>query len=177
MLTGRVVGTVGRVLAQTGTPVPQEGRVRFTAQVGDHAVGGVWIVPSPVECQLDEEGRILDPTDPAGERLGVELDAWENVDGGFTYRVEIVSPAIVTRVLHLAVHANQTVDIATAIHVPSQPGTVISTLQACIDTIQGWLADPEFLRGAKGDQGPTGDSGVSWDENGRPYVIRPTEGQ
>lgn len=177
MLTGRVVGTVGRVLAQTGTPVPQEGRVRFTAQVGDHAAGGVWIVPSPVECQLDAEGRILDPTDPTGERLGVELDAWENVDGGFTYRVEIVSPTITTRVFYLVVHANQTVDIATAIHVPSQPGTVISTLQAYINTIQGWLDDPEFLRGAQGLKGDTGDSGVRWDENGRPYVIRPTEGQ
>lgn len=177
MLTGRVVGTVGRVLAQTGIPVPHEGRVRFTAQVGDHAAGGVWIVPSPVECQLDEEGRILDPTDPEGGRLGVELDAWENVEGGFTYEARIMVPGVSDRVFYLAVHANQTVDIATAIRVPSQPGSAITALQALVDTIQGWLADPELLRGAKGLKGDTGDPGVRWDEQGRPYIIRPTEGQ
>lgn len=174
VLTGMVVGTVGRVLAQTGSPLPQQAQVTFTADVSDFPAGGELLVPDPVTCQLDEQGRILNP---AGDgTLGVELAASENVQGGFTYEVTISGSSFTTRRFHLVVHANQQVDLATAVRVPTQPGTVISTLQAYIDTIQGWLSDPEFLRGAQGLKGDTGDPGVRWDEQGRPYIIRP-EGQ
>lgn len=160
MLTGWVTGTVGRVLAQTGDPVPQSGRVEFTPEVDDHPVGDALIISDRVVCQLDAQGRILDPTDPERQRLGVELDAAENIAGGFAYLVEIIGDSFDTRRFRMVVHANQTIDIASAVRVPAQPGTVVSTLQAAIDTIAGWIADPEFLRGAKGDEGDQGPAGV-----------------
>lgn len=160
MLTGFVTGTVGRVLAQTGDPVPQSGRVEFTAEVDDHPAGDALIISDRVVCQLDAQGRILDPTDPEGTRLGVELDASENIQAGFAYLVEIIGDSFDTRRFRIVVHANQTTDIATAVRVPAQPATVISTLQALIDTITDWISDPEFLRGAKGDEGDQGPAGV-----------------
>lgn len=163
MLTGFVTGTVGRVLAQTGDPVPQLGRVEFTAEVDDHPAGDALIISDRVVCQLDAQGRILDPTDPEGTRLGVELDASEAIAGGFAYLVEIIGDSFDTRRFRIVVHANQTTDIATAVRVPAQPATVISTLQALIDTITGWISDPEFLRGAKGDEGDQGPAGVITD--------------
>ena len=161
MLTGFVTGTVGRVLARTGDPVPQSARIMFTAEVEDHPVNGAVIISDRVVCQLDAQGRILDPTDPEQESLGVELEASQNVEGGFAYLVEIVGDSFETRRFRIVVEAGETVDIATAVHVPQDPASVISTLQSYINTIVGWIADPEVLRGAPGDPGPPGRSVVT----------------
>lgn len=161
MLTGWVTGTVGRVLAQTGDPVPQSGRVEFTAEVDDHPVGDALIISDRVVCQLDAQGRILDPADPERQRLGVELEASQNIEGGFAYLVEIIGDSFETRRFRIVVEAGETVDIATAVHVPQDPASVISMLQALIATVQGWVDDPEVLRGAPGDPGPPGRSVVT----------------
>lgn len=178
MLTGWVTGTVGRVLAQTGTPVPQMGRVKFTPQVGDHAVDDTWILSNPVECVLDEQGRILDPTDPEGTRLGVELDASENVPGGFVYQVKITGEGFPSRWFNIVVEAGKSVDIATAVHVPPNPGQAVDRWADLVNTVQGWVDDPDALRGNPSDPGDpgVGVSGAEVTDTGR-LIITLTSGQ
>ena len=112
MLTGRVTGTFTRWVAQGGVPVPHTDlTVAFIAPVGELPDDMARVIPDRVVCHLDARGRITDPTDPTGQRLGVELAASEAVPGGFTYRVEVTGPTVARITTHITVHADQVVDL------------------------------------------------------------------
>ena len=146
MLTGRVTGTVARIVAQEGVPQPfASARVTFLARIGEFPAGTDLVIPDHVTCRLDAQGRILDPTDPEGVRLGVELAASENIEGGFTTVVRIEGPSFTTRVFDIIVRSGETIDIATAVHVPAQPGQVVDRLAGLVDQVQEWVDDPTTL--------------------------------
>ena len=146
MLTGRVTGTVARIVAQGGVPEAfASARVTFLARVGEFPAGTDLVIPDRVTCRLDAQGRILDPTDPEGVRLGVELAASENVEGGFSTVVRVEGPSFTTRVFDIIVRSGETIDIATAIHVPAQPGQVVDRLAGLVDQVQEWVDDPTTL--------------------------------
>lgn len=112
MLTGMVTGTLAHGYAAGGVPVPHDDlTVVFIAPVGEFPADTDLVIPDRVVCHLDARGRITDPTDPTGQRLGVELAASEAVPGGFTYRVEITGPSIAGITTHVIVHADQVVDL------------------------------------------------------------------
>lgn len=146
MLTGRVTGTVARIVAQEGVPQSfASAQVTFLARVGEFPAGTDLVIPDRVTCRLDAQGRILDPTDPGGVRLGVELAASENVEGGFTTVVRVEGPSFTTRVFDVIVRSGETIDIATAVHVPPQPGQVVDRLAGLVDQVQEWVDDPTTL--------------------------------
>lgn len=146
MLTGRVTGTVARIVAAEGTPVPfASATVSFSARTREFPADTDLVIPDRVTCRLDAQGRILDPTDTEGVRLGVELAASENIDGGFSTEVRIVGPTFTTRVFDVIVRAGETIDIATAVHVPAQPGQVVDRLAGLVDQVQEWVDDPTTL--------------------------------
>lgn len=112
MLTGRVTGAFTRWVAQGGVPVPHTDlTVTFIAPVGEFPADMDLVIPDRVVCHLDARGRIADPTDPTGQRLGVELAASEAVPGGFTYRVHVSGPSIDRITTDVTVHADQVVDL------------------------------------------------------------------
>ncbi|WP_075889725.1 hypothetical protein [Actinomyces provencensis] len=112
MRTGKVTGTFAHGYAAGGVPVPHTDlTVTFIAPVGEFPADMDLVVPDRVVCHLDARGRIADPTDPTGQRLGVELAASEAVPGGFSYQVEITGPSIDRITTHVTVHADQVVDL------------------------------------------------------------------
>ena len=112
MRTGRVTGTFAHGYAAGGVPVPHRGlKVTFIAPVGEFPADMDLVVPDRVVCRLDARGRITDPTDPTGQRLGVELAASEAVPGGFSYQVEITGPGIDRITTQITVPANQVADL------------------------------------------------------------------
>ena len=146
MLTGRVTGTVARIVAQEGVPQAfASARVVFLARVGEFPAGTDLVIPDRVTCRLDEQGRILDPTDPGGVRLGVELAASENVVGGFSTVVRVEGPSFTTRVFDIIVRSGETIDIATVVRVPPDPGRVVDRLSGLVDQVQEWVDDPTTL--------------------------------
>lgn len=146
MLTGRVTGTVARIVAQESVPQPfTSAQVTFLARVGEFPAGTDLVIPDRVTCRLDAQGRILDPSDPEGVRLGVELAASENVVGGFSTVVRVEGPTFTTRMFDIIVRSGKTIDIATAVHVPAQPGQVVDRLSGLVDRVQGWVDDPTTL--------------------------------
>lgn len=148
MLTGRVTGTVARIVAAEGTPQPfASATVSFSARTREFPADTDLVIPDTVTCRLDAQGRILDPTDTEGVRMGVELAAMENIDGGFTYEVRIASlvSTFTTRVFDIIVRAGETIDIAAAVHVPAQPGQVVERLAGLVDQVQEWVDDPTTL--------------------------------
>lgn len=146
MLTGRVTGTVARIVAAEGTPQPfASATVSFSARTREFPADTDLVIPDRVTCRLDVQGRILDPTDPEGVRLGVELAASENVEGGFSTEVRIAGTSFTTRVFDIIVRSGETIDIATAVHVPAQPGQVVDRLAGLVDQVQEWVDDPTTL--------------------------------
>ena len=146
MLTGRVTGTVARIVAAEGTPQPfASATVSFSARTREFPADTDLVIPDKVTCRLDAQGRILDPMDAEGQRLGVELAASENIDGGFTTEVRIAGTSFTTRVFDIIVRAGETIDIATAVHVPAQPGQVVDRLAGLVDQVQEWVDDPTTL--------------------------------
>ena len=112
MLTGKVMGTFAHGYAAGGVPVPYNDlTVAFIAPVGEFPADMDLVVPDRVVCHLDARGRITDPTDPTGQRLGVELAASEAVPGGFSYQVEITGPSIDRITTQITVPANQVADL------------------------------------------------------------------
>ncbi len=179
MLTGRVTGTVARIVAQEGVPQPfASARVTFLARVGEFPAGTDLVIPDRVTCRLDAQGRILDPTDPEGVRLGVELAASENVGGGFSTVVRVEGPSFTTRMFDIIVRSGETIDIATVVRVPPQPGQVVDRLAGLVDQVQEWVDDPDALRGNPGDPGDpgVGVSGAEVTDTGR-LIITLTSGQ
>ena len=146
MLTGRVMGTVARIVAQEGVPQPfASAQVVFLARVGEFPAGTDLVIPDRVTCRLDAQGRILDPTDPEGVRLGVELAASENVEGGFSTVVRVEGPSFTTRMFDIIVRSGKTIDIATVVRVPPDPGRVADRLSGLVDQVQEWVDDPTTL--------------------------------
>lgn len=112
MRTGRVTGTFAHGYAAGGVPVPYNDlKVTFIAPVGEFPADTDLVIPDRVVCHLDARGRITDPTDPSGQRPGVELAASEAVPGGFTYRVEVTGPSIAGITTRITVHTDQVVDL------------------------------------------------------------------
>lgn len=146
MLTGRVTGTVARIVAAEGVPQPfASATVSFSARTREFPADTDLVIPDRVTCRLDAQGRILDPTDTEGVRLGVELAASENIEGGFSTEVRIAGTSFTTRVFDIIVRAGETIDIATAVHVPAQPGQVVDKLAGLVDRVQEWVDDPMTL--------------------------------
>lgn len=145
MLTGRVVGSVGRFVAHAGRPMSfTNARVTFWPDVQSFPTDDpTLLVPDTVVCSLDEQGRIVDPTD--GVSLGVTLAASDSVEGGFTYTVRISGPTFTQGTFHIAVPAGVDTDIATAVHVPPDAGRVVDRLTGLVGTVQGWVDDPGSL--------------------------------
>ena len=146
MLTGRVTGTVARIVAAEGIPQPfASATVSFSARTREFPADTDLVIPDRVTCRLDAQGRILDPTDAEGMRLGVELAASENIEGGFSTEVRVAGPTFTTRVFDIIVRSGETIDIATAVHVPAQPGQVVDRLAGLVDQVQEWVDDPTTL--------------------------------
>ena len=145
MLTGRVVGSVGRFVAHGGSPARFENaHVAFQPDIQSFPTDDpTLLVPDTVVCSLDEQGRIVDPTD--GVSLGVTLAASDSIEGGFTYAVRISGPTFTQVVFHIAVPAGVDTDIATAVHVPADAGRVVDRLTSLVGVVQGWVDDPESL--------------------------------
>ena len=65
--------------------------------------------------------------------------------------MRISGPTFTQVTFHIAVPAGVDTDIATAVHVPADPGRVVDRLTSLVDTVQGWVDDPESLPDATGN--------------------------
>lgn len=147
MLTGRVTGSIGRFVASGGSPARFAGaQVVFTPDVAAFSTDDPeLLIPDQVVCRLSSDGDILDPTDPSGETVGVTLAASDSVDGGFTWSVRVSGSTFTSVTFRIVVPAGETVDIASAVHVPADPGRVVDRLTGLVATVQEWVDDPMTL--------------------------------
>lgn len=137
---GRVVGRLVRgVFAGVSDGLPLPGAtVTFTLNAktvrGDTEI----VVGDPVIARTDMDGYVLGPD---GEQ-GVELLATDLPEPqGMVWRVRVTAPSITAVVWNIEVPAGRVVDLATAMHVPSDPSTEIPMWQRLRDEVLGYRDD------------------------------------
>ena len=96
------------------------------------------VVGDPVIARTDEDGYLLGPD---GEQ-GVELLATDLPEPlGMVWRVRVTAPSITAVVWSIEVPEGTVVDLATAMHVPSDPSTEIPIWQRLRDEVSGYRDD------------------------------------
>ena len=137
---GRVVGRLVRGVFSGGVdgmPLPSA-TVTFTLNAktvrGDTEI----VVGDPVIARTDEDGHLLGPD---GEQ-GVELLATDLHEPlGMVWRVRVTAPSITAVVWSIEVPEGTVVDLATAMHVPSDPAVEIPIWQRLRDEVLGYRDD------------------------------------
>ena len=153
---GRVTGRLIRAILDSPSDadtdpdgVPIEGaKVIFTASVNrvvkKTATPPVSIFIDPVTVVTNSDGILVSPDGTEGVTL-VASDASDLDPSGWTYKVTMTAPSISTLSWSITVPEGSVQDLATAIPVPSSPGSQLAAWQAVVAEITGGTDGLEAL--------------------------------
>ena len=149
---GRVTGRLIRAILDSPSDadtdpdgVPIEGaKVIFTASVNrvvkKTATPPVSIFIDPVTVVTNSDGILVSPDGTEGVTL-VASDAADLDPSGWTYKVTMTAPSISALSWSITVPEGSVQDLATAIPVPSNPGTAVVEWKRLRDEVLGYRDD------------------------------------
>ena len=94
----------------------------------------VMIATTTGVCTTDDDGVLVDPMGQPGVWL-VASDDPDLDPTGWTYTVQVSAPNFPSRAWSITVPEGSTQDLATAVPVPSNPGTAVAAWQAAVDAV------------------------------------------
>jgi hypothetical protein len=149
---GTVTGAFLRAVADSPTDSDRDPEglpvadlsVRFTASISPaivrdtSATPPVTILIDPITAVVDSSGILVGPDGQPGVRLVASTDP-DIQPTGWTWTVGISSPTFPSLSFSFTLDAGQTIDLASVVQVPSNPGT----------TLDAWLAAVSAARAAQ----------------------------